>query len=117
MSEEGAEPEYQEGAEPEYQIDDGMLSSAFDVEPETVEDPGVYDTLQPVTVTPTAAPITLKPVAEEAKSFFRSLGTLELAILVTAGVVGLLFMVLILSYVYSSPGEGLQTAPPAITGV
>ena len=97
-----------------------MLADSFDDTtdaPQEEEDPGVYDTLQPVTVTPTAAPVTLKPVAEEAKSFFRSLGTLELAILVTAGVVGLLFLLLTLSYVYSSPGEGMQTAPPVTTGV
>lgn len=106
-------------AEAEYQVDDSMVSDSFDMtgEAETEEDPGVLDTLQPVTVTPTAAPVTLKPVAEDAKSFFRSLGPLELAILVTAGVVGLLFTLLLFSYVYSSPGEGMQTAPAPVTGV
>ena len=68
---------------------------------------------QAVTVTPTGEPLTLKPAAPAAgKGFFESLGALEMAILVLAGVVGLLFLCLLLSYVYSGDGSQVAAVPP-----
>lgn len=93
----------------EYEVDPNMLTGE---QPEE----GQEQTQAPhtVTVTPTGEPLTMKPAAAPAatEGFFKSLGSLEMAILALAGTVGLLFLCLLLSYVYSGDGSQVAAVPP-----
>lgn len=104
----------------EYEVDDALLGGGEEEDQQTTDPPIDGDDAPDdggVTIQPTGPPITLRPAAAASASFFETLGPLEMAILAVAGTVGLLFLCLLLSFVYSGEGNGMVAAVPQTTGL